>query len=121
MMFRRILSRAGFGLLLVASLAMSATAFAHRATQDDPSPELLGYLAMGGTLEDLCGDAGWAHSLTGVCEACRISANALAPEGFADTSLPVRIGTAAFTVTPAGHLSCVRRDVTPPTRAPPRI
>lgn len=118
-MLRRILSRAGLCLLILASLAMSATAFAHRMTQDDASPELLSYLSMGGTPEDICGDTGLAHHLTSACEACRISANALAPDDDTCVDVTMTLTPAAFRAIPTLRLIHTRSDISPPARGPP--
>lgn len=98
---------------------MSAAAFAHRADQAEPSPEMLAYLSMGGTLEELCSSDGPAHHLTSGCEACRITANALTPETTPDAVAPLRFARVPHAATgrrvPPRH----RAEIAPPSRAPP--
>ncbi|WP_300062529.1 hypothetical protein [uncultured Roseobacter sp.] len=119
MTLRSALSRAGLALVLLASLAMSAAAFTHRVTQGSQTPDLLAYLSMGGTLAELCGEAGAAHHLTAGCDACRISANALAPDQTPDTTAPLRYARVEHAGVPAPLAAPEHTDVRPPSRAPP--
>lgn len=73
-------------LVLIASLAMSATGFAHRFSDAQSSPELLSYLSIGGSLSDICGDIDHSHHLASTCDACLIASNALMP--VASVALP---------------------------------
>lgn len=119
MMLRQALSRAGLALLLLASLAMSASAFAHRTTQ--PDPDLLAYISMGGTLAELCGEDNLAHHLIAGCEACRISANALAADATAHTLAPVVYGLIQQNETSEAAPAPRHAHLTPPSRAPPPL
>ncbi|MEP2640751.1 hypothetical protein [Roseobacter sp.] len=120
MMIRRAFANCGCVLLLIASLAMSAAAFAHRVADPAPSPDLLAYLDIGGTLEDLCGDTGPSH-LTSACDACRIMANALAPMGARPLHRPQN-GRVSVWVRPiAQAMHAPHPPVSPPSRAPPAV
>ncbi|WP_299866700.1 hypothetical protein [uncultured Roseobacter sp.] len=119
-MVRRLLSRAGFVALLLASLAMTGSAFAHRVANADHSPELLSYLSMGGLLEDICGDADASHALS-ACAACIISSNALTP-AHADLAVrPFHTRPADLCLTTGARISHSATDRTHPTRAPPAV
>ncbi len=105
--------------MLLASLAMSAAAFTHRVTQGSQTPDLLAYLSMGGTLEELCGEAGLAHHMTAGCDACRIIANALAPDHTPQATTPMHYARVEHRGLSASVAAPRHPDVTPPSRAPP--
>lgn len=57
----------------VLAFALMAVGFAHRYDASATSPEMVDYVAAGGSLSDLCGDFdGSGRSGTVHCEACRI-------------------------------------------------
>lgn len=59
------------------TLALLSLPFAHRAGAAPITPELTQFLAMGGNLSDICGDAN-GHSVGG-CETCAIVAAMMVP------------------------------------------
>ncbi|MFD1157729.1 hypothetical protein [Roseovarius aestuarii] len=70
----RAISLCKFCLIFVTMFAMVAIGFAHRAAQPSLSPELVAYVAAGGSLSDICGTAGDEGNAPLIdCEACRIS------------------------------------------------
>ncbi|MEM8536502.1 MAG: hypothetical protein AAGF56_01435 [Pseudomonadota bacterium] len=75
-------------------LATTVSAVAHRAIPEQPDDDLIGYLAAGGTIADLCGDTD-AHHLARACDACRIVDHAMVPGGATQTAftcqLPARL------------------------------
>lgn len=113
--------RPGLLVLLFASFAMTATAFAHRFASEDPDPELLAYLSMGGAIADICGEDNHAHHLTNACEACLISANALAPAGIGCILLPFDLRPAVFDLALSARATGNPAVLKPPTRAPPAV
>lgn len=117
-MVRHLLSRAGFVALLLASLAMTASAFAHRVASDDRSPELLSYLSMGGLLEEICGEDDTKHALRS-CAACIISGNALTPERLEIAARLLETRPAIFETMILARIPDSVPDRTHPTRAPP--
>ncbi|WP_187429728.1 hypothetical protein ROLI_010240 [Roseobacter fucihabitans] len=106
-------------LMLIATLAMTATGFAHRFERNAQSAELLSYLSLGGTLEEICGDNAPPHHLNATCEACLISSTILAPEtgtGILFVLPPAR--SARFSSTPyVGRFATLKG--TGHARAPP--
>ncbi len=69
----RILTATFAKLSLVAALlvALASTGFAHRVIPLDVDDDLLRYLAVGGSLEEICGDASGDH-IGQSCDACRL-------------------------------------------------
>lgn len=54
-------------------IALAASGFAHASPRMASSPELLAYVAAGGSLDDLCGTVGEQDGAqTQKCEACRL-------------------------------------------------
>ncbi|MDW3225212.1 MAG: hypothetical protein R8G34_20360 [Paracoccaceae bacterium] len=88
-------------ILVIAALALSATSFAHRFSAEPSSPELVNYLNMGGTLDEICGDIDPAHHLNSACDACLVANSAFLP--------------AAHAATPVS-LSCNKRTYLPDTQ-----
>ncbi|WP_300013479.1 hypothetical protein [uncultured Roseobacter sp.] len=117
-MVRRLLSRAGFVALLLASLAMTGSAFAHRVANADRSPELLSYLSMGGLLEEICGENDATHALSS-CAACIISSNALTPQRVDIAVRRLDAQAAVFETQVQKPFIHRAPDRTHPTRAPP--
>lgn len=102
--------------LMLATLALLSLPFAHRAGAAPLTPQMAQFLAMGGSIADICGDA--AGFATGGCESCRISDEA---------GLPIIAQVAAHIY---GHRTILRvpnsaatfvptHDASPPVRAPP--
>lgn len=63
--------------LALVTLALLSLPFAHRAGSAPLSPEMAQFLAMGGTLSDICGET-FGH-INGGCESCTIVAAMLVP------------------------------------------
>ena len=59
-------------LLAVVTLALLSLPFAHRTNAAAALPEMVQFLAMGGSLADICGDTHTAS--LGNCESCRVVA-----------------------------------------------
>lgn len=111
-------------LLVVFALvsAMASFGFAHRFAAQPVDRALVGYLAAGGALEDICGlSDGKSHQGTQSCEACRLVNAVILPcydPAFAVShSLPstvqARLG--------AEILRFAKLDVTRAARGPPVI
>lgn len=106
-------------LLLVAlTLAMLSLPFAHRAGAAPASPQMAQFIAMGGSIDDICRDI---ENLTlGSCESCRIVTAMYLTAPFraahpAFVPIVLRADQTAYITAPdpAPHLA-------PPVRAPPR-
>lgn len=107
-------------ILMMVMIALTAVGFAHRFGGSVPSSALADYLAIGGSLADLCGGDGVPTERGSKCEACRISDTANAPE--MPCLLPVSLTLttqAQFVVAKRLHEA---RDLDPArlTRAPPQ-
>lgn len=61
-------------LIAVLMLALTSFASAQRMAPSADSPQMAAFMAMGGTLDDLCGDAVPAHR--GQCPFCHVTADA---------------------------------------------
>jgi hypothetical protein len=118
----RILTATFAKLSLVAALlvALASTDFAHRAIPLDVDDNLMRYLAVGGSLGEICGDASGDH-VGQSCDACRLvdvasvpsaSAQALSADWHTGPALPVFVG-----LCPAGSVA----DPARPVRAPPVV
>ncbi|WP_298922511.1 hypothetical protein [uncultured Roseobacter sp.] len=121
MLWRRLPLFSRLALTLVATLAMTSTAFAHRFSKEDDTAALLAYLSMGGTLAELCGSADLAHQATPVCEACIVSASVLLPRqdfGQADAFDP---GTARTILAPDVSIASASFGRSHRARAPPLL
>lgn len=107
------------GLIVAAlTLALLSLPFAHRTSASAVTPEMSEFLAMGGTLKDICGDI--EGMLDGGCESCRVIAGtdlaphlAVAHPAFVAKQVRRVQDTFANTRDPADGLF-------PPVRAPPR-
>ncbi|WP_298858213.1 hypothetical protein [uncultured Sulfitobacter sp.] len=105
-------------LLAAVTLALLSLPFAHRSSAAPASPEMVQFLAMGGSFADICGDIDTAT--TGNCESCRVvAAMHLAP--------PVQVAHPVFiavevqaTPNPYVFVSGPALHRSPPVRAPPR-
>ncbi|WP_299970499.1 hypothetical protein [uncultured Roseobacter sp.] len=60
-------------LIVSAMIAVIAVGFAHRVAHPAASPDMIAYLASGGSLSDVCGSGGSDGTAPVACEACRIS------------------------------------------------
>lgn len=108
---------AGLALVLMLALATSGAAVAHRLSSGGPADQALAvYLALGGKLTDLCGDAPLARAH---CDACR-------PLGAAPPATPIRVARAEPPFVGAGTAIILRsaapsaRTIGPgPARGPP--
>jgi len=102
-------------------IAMAASAFGHTNIRPPLSPELVEYVAMGGYLTDLCGNAGEQDGgQTQKCEVCRLIAAAiLLRDG---TDAPVILIERTRTLTFVAQLVHNNRPLDPTrlTRAPPQ-
>jgi hypothetical protein len=101
------------------TLALLSVPFAHRAGATPVPPDMIEYLALGGALEDICGDD--IPLSAGGCESCRIVASVMLPAPVASlvpTTLS-RLVRAHIFVKKLSHLPSL--DRTPPVRGPPRL
>lgn len=107
----------GRAVLVLMTLALLSLPFAHRAGAAPITPELTQFLAMGGNLSDICGDAN-GHSVGG-CETCAIVASMMVPPA-------VQVLHPALVFASSDHgfgktkplLPTITRN-RPPVRAPP--
>ncbi len=60
-------------------VAMASSGFAHRTASQPLDESLIAYVATGGALDDLCGDAGLGASGGTTCDACRLVDTAMVP------------------------------------------
>lgn len=103
----------------LAVLALLSVPFAHRAGAAPVTPEMRQFIAMGGSLSDICGDS--VGHIAGGCESC---ANMAAPVLCAPVVLPyhpvtfcgvkANLNRTAFACSAMPHS-------TPPVRAPPQL
>lgn len=107
--------------VLAVALAMTGSSFAHRSAPSDIDESLLAYVTAGGTLEDLCGQAGLGSSAGNTCDACRLVDSAmLPPSGTVGRSelyvrlLQGKIKAGPAPITPIDNPAC-------PVRAPPVV
>lgn len=106
-------------MLIALSLALLTLPFAHRAGAEPVSGEMAEYLALGGSVSELCGDSVLHPS--GGCESCRIVETAsLAPR--------LHIWTATLEASSQAILPAAKQTITtnsysnrPPARAPPAV
>lgn len=105
-------------LLGLVTLTLITLPFAHRTGAAPLTAEMTDYLAMGGTMAQLCGDIGAAP--TGGCESCRINdALMLAPPAPTWHAAQMsRVLRAALRNQPP---STRQGSVSPPARAPPLV
>ncbi|WP_226779064.1 hypothetical protein [Oceaniglobus trochenteri] len=107
-------------LAVTVSLALAASALAHRAPVTADDLALTAFLASGGTVSDLCGEAGHSrHAGTAGCDACRLVGAALVPPAPATAPMAA---TRVHRITPVTARPCPppaprRQRHTP--RAPP--
>lgn len=110
---------------LLCAVALVLVAFAHRPAEAEPpaaDPQIAAYLALGGSLDDLCltGEAEHDHDRHADCPACTIAkAMALAPACVAPRPVAVWSGARAAwpsTLVLTGHGPRAR-----PARGPPSI
>ncbi|MGJ8621501.1 MAG: hypothetical protein ACSHW1_01915 [Yoonia sp.] len=103
-------------------VALATSGFAHRAAPVVFDEALASYLAAGGTISDLCADAGdEKHSAGQICDACHlVDAMAVPPEAFACQTLLPR--TAQIRRGAQGDLATFAAfDPVRPVRAPPLV
>lgn len=111
-----------FRFLTVLSLtvALISIGFAHRSVQAEPSPELADFLAMGGSLSDLCGlPSGEGPSPLTDCEACRIVDNLMSTPGCNSTGISELQKTRTFAFVAKRLAQSRGLDPARLTRAPP--
>lgn len=108
-------------LTLAIFVAMASSGFAHRAAPVPLDEGLVAYVAMGGTLDDLCGDAGLGARGSNTCDACRlvdaatVLANAtIALRDFHDRVLKIPFNATSAPLALASNPAC-------PVRAPPVV
>lgn len=76
-MTRALLHMFRLTIVLAAFMALGAVGFAHKHAPLNFTPDLVGYLQLGGALSDICGDVdGKGHGASETCEACRIADSA---------------------------------------------
>ena len=99
-------------------LALMLVPFGHRAAAGHDDPALQAYVALGGSLSDLCGSDRSQHADRG-CEACRLSASLALPPvpagAVAVDARPLAVLSRASAAIPRGE----RHPPAPPVRAPP--
>lgn len=118
----RILNATFARLSLVAALlvALASTGFAHRVIPLDVDDDLLRYLAVGGSLEEICGDASGDH-VGQSCDACRLVDLVTVP--FADAKT-ISVDPRTVSVLPVFIGLChsgSAADPARPVRAPPVV
>ncbi len=108
--------------VLALLVALTGSAWAHRAPAQPIDPGLRAYIAAGGLLSDICGPGGGAtHSAAAKCDACRLVDTLALPavtgpcRAIADTPRPVHVS--AETAAEMAALSDPSRLV----RAPPLV
>ncbi|WP_299963486.1 hypothetical protein [uncultured Roseobacter sp.] len=120
MSIRRAISTVAGMLLITASLAMAAASLAHRFALKDPTPEMIAYLSVGGTLDALCGEAGQDSAGTR-CAACLLGAAAPGPAPHDSAAAPLDTQTMVFAPPRTRTIVPVKAGQAPPVRAPPRV
>lgn len=108
-------------LMIIATFAMTTTGFSHRFTEDRLTPELLTYLSMGGTFEDICGDSRPAHHLRAGCDACLINSTVFLANADNSVPLPISVDSLAqFSLSQHLWRACAT-GINHPARAPPAL
>lgn len=105
-------------MLGLVTLALMTLPFAHRTGAAPLTAEMTDYLAMGGTVAELCGDTGTAPA--GGCESCRIS-DALMLATPAPAWRAAQISAALRTPLSRQRTAKRQTAVSPPARAPPSV
>ncbi|QYK40334.1 MAG: hypothetical protein KF887_12985 [Paracoccaceae bacterium] len=110
-------------LAVICTVAVVAVSMAHRplsATAVAPDPQLLAFLAAGGSVDDLChaDHSGTPGHATGDCPACTLSKSFAAPP--AAPGLPALIRSARTVQAPVASLCAAGAIIgLPPARGPP--
>lgn len=118
-MFNALHHKLKHAILTLLSLALFSLPFAHRAGAAPVTAEITQYMALGGSLSDICGNT--APHMAGGCESCRIVAAMLLPPAangkssdLAFTSVRREEAKPAVAIAPTSYAS-------PPVRAPPAV
>lgn len=102
-------------------VAMAGSGFAHRAPTAALDESLLAYVAVGGSLSDLCGEGGVGTGAGNTCDACRLVDAAAVPHN--DTMATVTLHALELQDTTRGYAALVGQITNPscPARAPPVV
>ncbi len=114
---RNILNPVRLMTLALALLALISLPFGHRATAQEMTPNMGAFLAMGGTLEDICGES--HGSAQAPCDACRIVSAMDLPAPCAQLMPALTPRGMLFGPTAAAQPEAPTPRMTPPARAPP--
>lgn len=106
------------GLMALVLLALLSVPFAHRAGAAPATPDLRLFIAMGGSLSDICGESG--RHAAGGCESCVVVGVALLPKP--DLPLDPTFAFRTRLADPPLHTATLQKRPydTPCVRAPPR-
>lgn len=111
---------AKLGLVFALFVALTGAGLAHRAAPPEMDEGLAAYLAAGGSLSDLCGDADIDGAVPG-CAACHLVSGAVLPPVITATHLlQVARSGPAFAPRNINH-AVFATDPSRPVRAPPFV
>lgn len=103
-------------------VAMAGTGFAHRVTPQDVDQSLQSYLAAGGTLAELCGDAEQgSHGAGQTCDACRLVDSVLLPKASQASVSGMGRPRVACHLSPTQVVATSAKETAHPVRAPPAV
>ncbi|MEP2920697.1 hypothetical protein [Sulfitobacter sp.] len=105
-------------LLGLVSVALLSLPFAHRTGAQPLTPEMAEYLAMGGTVAELCGETGTAPA--GGCESCRIGDTMLLVPPVVEWRA-AQVSAVLRVAQDRPSAPKRRRSQSPPARAPPMM
>jgi hypothetical protein len=107
------------GLLALLLLALTSLPFAHRAGAAPITQDMMQYIALGGTLSDICGEEPGTHTAGG-CESCRITASMMMPQAVMDFAPSLAPVASRLQERPRDMVALSLFHAKPPARAPPR-
>lgn len=113
---------ARFSVVFALLVAMAGTGFAHRVVPQDLDDGLKSYLAAGGTLAELCGDAEQgSHGAGQTCDACRLVDSVLLPKASQAPASGLGRPRVACHLSPTQVVATSAQDPAHPVRAPPAV
>ncbi len=110
-----------FCAIFALAVAVIASAFAHSHVKAPLAPELAEYVAMGGSLEDICGHAGEGNATGQKCEACRLLGAAIVPRNIHEIPNSVLLSTCRMSFVAKRLQETRPLDPARLTRAPPQV
>ncbi len=111
-----------FCAIFALAVAVIASTFAHTHVKVPLTPELAEYVAMGGSLEDLCGGSGEQDNAAGQkCEACRLLGAAVVPRTGHDVPNEVLLSINCVSFVAKRLHETWPLDPVRLTRAPPQV